>query len=98
MNENEIGLGRLFVQEAVKAGTWGIVFLIIMGMFIFSIKQDIKEGIAYGIDRAYTRAVMIGTDPYLIGKVRQLIKEGAEPSSIKTEEDIGAIPDEDYKK
>lgn len=97
MNEKEIGLGRLFVHEAVKAGTWGIVFLIIMGMFIFSIKQDIKEGIAYGIDRAYTRAVMIGTDPYLIGKVKQLIKEGAGPSAT-TEADTGAILDEDYKK
>lgn len=97
MNEKEIGLGRLFVQEAVKAGTWGIVFLIIMGMFVFSIKQDIKEGIAYGIDRAFTRAVMIGTDPYLIGKVKQLIKEGA-GSSATTEADTGAILDEDYKK
>lgn len=78
MSEKEISLGRLFVQEAIKAGTWGFIFLLIMGMFITSIKQDIKEGIAYGVDRLVTRVVVYATDPYLIGKTKQLVKEGIE--------------------
>ena len=78
MSEKEISLGRLFVQEAIKAGTWGFIFLLIMGMFITSIKQDIKEGIAYGVDRLVTQAVVYATNPYLIGKTKQLVKEGIE--------------------
>jgi len=86
MSEKEIGLGRLFVQEAVKAGTWGFIFLLIMGMFITSIKQDIKEGIAYGVDRIVNKAVFYGTHPYLIGKTKQLVKEGIEFSLNKAAE------------
>jgi len=78
MSEKEISLGRLFVQEAIKAGTWGFIFLLIMGMFITSIKQDIKEGIAYGVDRLVDKVVFYGTHPYLIGKTKQLVKEGIE--------------------
>jgi len=62
------------------------------------IKQDIKEGIAYGIDRAYTRAVMIGTDPYLIGRVKQLVKESVDYSAAKTGEETGAVMDEHQSK
>ena len=74
MSEKEIGLGRLFVQEAVKAGTWGLIFLLIMGMFIVSIKQDIKEGIAFAVDRVANRATATATNPVLIGRAKQLIK------------------------
>ena len=86
MSEKEISLGRLFVQEAIKAGTWGLIFLLIMGMFITSMKQDIKEGIAYGVDRLVTQAVIYGTNPYLIGKTKQLVKEGIEFSLKKAAE------------
>ena len=78
MSEKVISLGRLFVQEAIKAGTWGFIFLLIMGMFITSIKQDIKEGIAYGVDRLVSQVVVYATHPYLIGKTKQLVKEGIE--------------------
>ena len=86
MSEKEISLGRLFVQEAVKAGTWGFIFLLIMGMFITSIKQDIKEGIAYGMDRLVTQVVVYATNPYLVGKTKQLVKEGIEFSLNKAAE------------
>ena len=83
MSEKEIGLGRLFVQEAVKAATWGFIFLLIMAMFITSIKQDIKEGIAYTVDRIANQATAVATNPVLIGRAKQLIKEGIEYSLTK---------------
>jgi len=91
MSEKEIGLGRLFVQEAVKAGTWGFIFLLIMGMFITSIKQDIKEGIAYGVDRFVTQVVVYATHPYLIGKTKQLVKKGIEFSLNKAAEQASIV-------
>ena len=91
MNEKEISLGRLFVQEIVRAGTWGIIFLIVMGMFLTTIKQDIKEGIAYGVERIATQVTVQATDPYLIGKAKQLIKEGIEYSLKKASAEFTGI-------
>ena len=89
MCEKEIGLGRIFVTEAIKAGTWGMIFLLIMGMFILSVKQDIKEGIAYGVDRIVGHVTLFATDPYLIGKSKQLIKEGVEYALTKASDEAG---------
>ena len=91
MSQNDISLGRLFVQEAIKAGTWGFIFLLIMGMFITSIKQDIKEGIAYGMDRLVTQVVVYATNPYLIGKTKQLVKEGIEFSLKRAGEQASIV-------
>jgi hypothetical protein len=83
MSEKETNLGRLFVQEAVKAGTWGIVLLLVMGMFVASIKQDIKEAIAYGVDRLVSDVVVTAAHPVLLEKTRQLVKEGIDYSLTK---------------
>ena len=91
MSEKEIGLGRLFVQEAIKASTWGMIFMLIMGMLILSLKQDIKEGIAYGIDRIAGHVTLFVTDPYLIGKTKQLAKEGIEYSLEKASKEAGDL-------
>ncbi|MBU2498349.1 MAG: hypothetical protein KKE57_05575 [Proteobacteria bacterium] len=94
MSEKEMSLGRLFVREAVRAATWGIILLIIMGIFITSIKQDIKEGIAYGVDRAVHRAAYYALDPALIGKTKQLIKEGIEYTMTKASKEAKEVLEE----
>jgi hypothetical protein len=91
MAENQISLGRLFVQEVIRAGTWGIVLLFILGIFMLSLKQEIKEGIAYSVERVVDEAVMVATDPYLIGKSKQLIKEGIEYTLTKTSREVRGI-------
>ncbi len=91
MGEKQISMGRLFVQELIRAGTWGIVLLFILGMFMLSIKQEIKEGIAYGVERVVSEAVMVGTNPYLIEKSKQLIKEGIEYALTKTSREVRGI-------
>jgi hypothetical protein len=94
MSEREIGLGRLFVQEAIKAGTWGLILLIVTSLFLATVKQDIKEGIAYSVDRFISNAVSVGTHPVLIGKAKQLVKEGIEYSVTKAgKEARGVIRD-----
>jgi hypothetical protein len=91
MGDNQISMGRLFVQELIKAGTWGIVLFFILGIFMLSVKQEIKEGIAYGVERVASEAVMMGTNPYLIGKSKQLIKEGIEYALAKTAREVRGI-------
>jgi hypothetical protein len=91
MGDKQISLGHLFLQEVIRAGTWGVVLLLILGVFMLSIKQEIKEGIAYGVDRIVHEAVMVTTDPYLIGKSKQLIKEGIEYTLLKTSREVRGI-------
>ena len=92
MTEKEISLGRLFVREAVKAGTWGFIFLLVMGMLTTTIKQDIKEGIASGVERLVSKAIIYATDPVMTGLTKQLVKEGIEFSvATAARELIGVI-------
>ncbi|MGD2124890.1 MAG: hypothetical protein PVG99_02350 [Desulfobacteraceae bacterium] len=91
MSEKEIGLGRLFVQEAIKAGTWGFILLLVMGIFLLSVKQDIKEGIAYSVDRVASKSMLYATNPVLIGKTKQLIKEGIEYTLTKASREAKAV-------
>jgi hypothetical protein len=80
MSEKEISLGRLFVQEAVRAGTWGLVLLLVMGMFLMTIKQEIKEGIAYSVDRMIATTINEATDPALLRDTKEALKKGVEYS------------------
>lgn len=97
MSEKEISLGRLFVQEAIKAGIWGLIFLMIMGIFITSIKQDIKEGIAFGVDRFMTHVAFYATDLNLLRKTKELIEEGTEFSKTEAAKKILEILEEESK-
>ncbi|MFH1490226.1 MAG: hypothetical protein ABII06_15080 [Pseudomonadota bacterium] len=98
MSEKEISLGRIFVQEAVKAGTWGLIFLLVMGMLLTSIKQEIKEGISYGVDRIVSMAIATATDPYLVGKAKQLGKEGIEYTLTKAAGEVKGIMEQDISR
>jgi hypothetical protein len=83
MAEKQIGFGRFFVQEAIRAGTWGAVFLLVMAVLIAAMKQDIKEGIAFGVDRLVSEAAFAATDRALIGNAKQLVKRGIDYSVMK---------------
>ena len=73
-------LKAVIIKEAVRASIWGGIFLIVMTIFMSAIKQNIKEGIDFGLNRVAAEAKKIATDPYLIGKAKQLVKEGIEYS------------------
>ena len=83
MAENANDLRQLIIREAVRAGVWGIVFLVVIGLLLFAVKQEIKEGIDYSVKRSTYEMVKYATDPYLIGKAKQLVKEGIEYSLDK---------------
>jgi hypothetical protein len=76
MSEKEISLGRIFVQEAVKAGTWGFILLLFLSIFLTSIRQDMKKTIAFGIDRFVGQVFYYTTHPYMEEKARALAKKG----------------------
>ncbi len=82
MSEKNISLGRLFLQEAIRAGTRGVIYLVVMGVFICAIKQDIKEGIAFGVDRFIFQSILTTPNPDPVDKAKQHVQEGMEDASI----------------
>lgn len=84
MGKREISLGQLFIQEIIRALSWGIVVIIAVAVIFIGGQQQIKEGIEYGIDTFMTSAVIHGTHPYFIGKAKQLVKEGIEYGLTKS--------------
>jgi hypothetical protein len=92
--EKEISLGKLFVLEFVKAGAWGIVFLIAMTMLINTLKDEIKEGIAYGVDRLVMDVATTGSNPQVVDKFKEIIRESLDYSFQKaTNEAKGILSD-----
>ena len=83
MAEKQAGYGRFFVQEAIRAGTWGAAFLLVMAVLITAMKQDIKEGIAFGVDRLVSEMAFAATDRILIGNAKELVKKGIGYSVMK---------------
>ena len=71
-------LKAVIIKEAVRASIWGGIFLIVMTIFMSAIKQNIKEGIDFGLKSVATEAKQAAIDPELIGKTKQLVKEGIE--------------------
>jgi|GEM_PF-2428720 hypothetical protein len=84
MAEEKFSWLEIILKEGVRAATWGIVLLVIMVGFLSFVKQDIREAIDFGAKRTVLEAMRYATDPFLIGKGKQLIKEGVEYSIDRT--------------
>ena len=91
MAEEKIAWGQVILKEAVRAGTWGIVLLVIFGTFLAVVRQNVKEAIDFGAKRVVLEAARYATDPFLIGKGKQLVKEGIEYSLDKAGQTYKAI-------
>ncbi len=92
--EKEVSLGKLFVYEFVKAGAWGIVFLIVMGMLVNTLKDELKEGIAYGVDRLVMDVSTAGSNPKTVETIKGIIQQSLDYSLQKaTSEAKGILND-----
>ena len=74
----EDGFGKMFLRHLVMAIPWGIILLIVFFIATLSIKQEIKEGIDFGIKSAISDTARFAFDDHVAGAVKQNIKEGME--------------------
>ena len=72
------GLGRLFVRHLVMAVPWGIMLLVVFFIAQAGIKQQVREGIEYGIVRAAKETTRLAFDYDVVTKVKKNVKEGVE--------------------
>ena len=68
------GLGRLFLRQIVTAIPWGIIFLLAFFAAAAAMKQQIKEGIQYGVQTAVHE--IAGTGCLLAVPLKQSTRNG----------------------
>ena len=66
----EQGLGRLFLRHLVIAIPWGIVFLVVFFIAMVGIKQEVKEGMEFGVRSAISETARFAFSGHLAGPVK----------------------------
>ena len=74
----EGGLGRLFLEHLVIAIPWGIIFLVVFFIAMVGIKQEIKEGIEFGVKSAISETARFAFSGHLASPVMKNINEAIE--------------------
>jgi hypothetical protein len=87
----EDGLGRLFVRQLVMAIPWGIVFLLVMIVAAAGIKQQVKEGMQYGISMAVHEASGMLHNPRHVASVKRNIKKGLQYGAAMVRYEVRAL-------
>ena len=76
MEEN--GFAKLFLRHLFMAIPWGIIFLIVFFIASIGIKQQIKEGVEFGLGKAIYETGNFAFRYDTVVPVKQNIKEGIE--------------------
>jgi hypothetical protein len=71
----EGGLGRLFLEHLVMAIPWGVIFLLVFFIAMLGIKQEVKEGIDFGVKSAISETARFAFGGHLAGYVKKNINE-----------------------
>jgi len=87
----EDGLGRLFVRHLVMAVPWGIMLLVVFLIAQIGIKQQVKEGIQYGIRSAVSEVAQFANAYKIVVPVKKNLKEGIEFVGKTARQEIRAI-------
>ncbi|MBW1716365.1 MAG: hypothetical protein JRJ77_11185 [Deltaproteobacteria bacterium] len=71
-------LGRVFLEHLVMAVPWGIVFLVAFFVAMLGIKQEVKEGIEFGVSSAISETARFAFSGHLAGPIKKHINEVVE--------------------
>ncbi|MFH1954200.1 MAG: hypothetical protein ABIL06_21605 [Pseudomonadota bacterium] len=87
----EDGLGRLFVRHLVMAVPWGIMLLVVFFIAEIGIKQQVKEGVQYGIRSAIFEVGQFANAYKIVMPVKKNLKEGIEFAGETARKEIKAL-------
>jgi len=74
----EDGFGKIFLRHLFMAIPWGVIFLLAFFIAMLGIKQEVKEGIEFGVRSAISETARFAFNDHVAGTVKQNIKEGME--------------------
>jgi hypothetical protein len=83
----EEGFGMLFLKHLFMAIPWGIIFLVVFFIAMLGIKQEVKEGIDFGVKSAISETARFAFGSHLAGPIKENINEVIEfaAKTAKTE-------------
>jgi len=87
----ESGLGTLFVRHLVMAVPWGIMLLVVFFIAEIGIKQQVKEGIQYGVRMVISETAQFANAYKVVMPVKKNIKEGIEFVGKTARKEIKAL-------
>ena len=87
----EDGLGRLFVRHLVMAVPWGIMLLVVFFIAEICLKQQVKEGIQYGVRMVISETTQFANAYEVVMPVKKNIKEGIEFVGKTARQEIRAL-------
>lgn len=87
----EDGLGRLFVRHLVMAVPWGIMLLAVFFIAQIGIKQQVKEGMEYGVRIVISETAKFANAYKIVMPVKKNIKEGIEFVGKTARKEIKAL-------
>ena len=87
----EDGLGRVFVRQLVMAIPWGIMLLVVFFIAEASLRQQVKEGIEYGITRAAKQKTNLAFDYDMVAIVKKNVREAVEFVAATSRNEIKAF-------
>ena len=71
----EEGFGMLFLKHLFMAIPWGIIFLVVFFIAMLGMKQEIKEGIEFGVRSAISETARFAFSGHLAGPVKKNVNE-----------------------
>jgi hypothetical protein len=77
----EVGLGRVFLKELVRASSWGIMTLVVVTILLIGGKQNIKEAIDFTFKRAIGETLAVVYNPLVKQDVKEAIEFLSQQSS-----------------
>jgi len=88
------GIIKTFLRHLAMAIPWGIIFLGVLFIFTWGVKQQIKEGIQYTVRTAVCEAGKFAFNYHVVVPVKQNIKEGIEFSAKALKKELKELLNE----
>ena len=87
----EGGLGTLFIRHLVMAIPWGIMLLVVFFVAEMCLKQQVKEGIQYGVRMVISETAQFANSYKIVMPVKKNFKEGIEFAGKTARKEIKAL-------
>ena len=75
-HDSEMSYGSLFARELVRALPWGIVFTLVLLIFLFGAKKSLTSTLDYALQSSTEQVKAMLLDPRIVGGVKSTVKKG----------------------
>lgn len=74
--ESQVSYVSLFARELVRALPWGIVFLIVLLVFLIGVKRNFVTIADFALQSSAQQVKSMMLDPHIVGGLKNTVKNG----------------------